>query len=270
MENLMKNKKILFVVLSLILLLSLSACGSDVFAELEQGQTAQPAEQSAEEPPAADAEPTAVDPVAIFTSAAETVAAQITQTAAAFSPTPEPPTAIPPTATLIQLDAASPTPNPALPTATLGAGVVPTVTIIPTATTVTIVNTPEGPICDSMAYGSPLDINYADNTVVPAGTTFEKIWRITNTGVCTWDDGYILVYIGDGENTRGDQNPMGVASVPFKIKNNVQPGQNVDVGAVMTAPLDNGTYESCFVMQNDRGVFFGGAVCVKIKVTDGK
>lgn len=242
---------ILNIVLLLSLVFAMTACDTDLAAELQE------------------ATPTEIDPVAIFTSAAATVGAQMTQTAAAFSPTPLPPTETPlpqSTATLIQLNA-SPTAVSGLPTFTPIPGVS---TLIPTATQVAVINTVTGPICDAMGYGSPLDINYADDTVVPPGTTFQKIWRVVNTGVCTWDDGYVLVYVGDGENTRGDQNPMGVGKIPHKINANVQPGESVDLGAVMTAPLDNGTYESCFVLQNDRGAFFGGYVCVRIKVTDGK
>ncbi len=252
----MKNKNILFIVLSLILLLTLSACGSDVFAELNNTT-----------PAAQNAEPTTIDPVAIFTSAAETVAAQMTQTAIAFSPTPAPPTAtqvIPPTATLIQLNAASPT-------AIAGAGTVPTIT--PIATTVTIANTPEGPICDSMRYGDPLDVNYPDDSEVPAGTNFEKIWRIYNDGVCTWDEGYMLVPIASNSTRPNDLNPLDAANPAWEFnKSNriTAPGEVADISAHLTAPLDNGTYETCFILQNDRGVYFGGVVCVRIKVVDGK
>ena len=226
------------------LLLALSACGSGVAAELQQ------------------ATPTEIDPIAIFTSAASTVAAQLTQTVAAYSPTPPPPTETPipqPTATLVQLDlpTAIPTFDPALPTP------------ISTATPVVALATESGPICDAMTYGSPVDINYPDGSEVPAGTDFEKIWRIYNSGVCTWDEGYVLIPVSS-TSTRGDNNPLDAAPVAFKIKVNVQPGEAVDVGAKLTAPLNNGTYTTCFMMQNDRGVYFGGALCVDIKVTNGK
>ncbi len=268
----MKNMKtILKIALLLSLLLALSACGSDVMAELQQEQQAQPA---GEEPLAVNAEPTAVDPVAIFTSAAATVGAQMTQTAASFSPTPPPPTAtqvVQPTATLIQLNAATATTDPAFAqsTATLGVGVVPT---IPTATAVAIVNTPAGTPCNAMNYGTPLDINYEDYSVVPAGNEFYKIWRITNTGTCTWDDGYVLVPVGSeimaGSRTN-DLNPLDALNPAFKITSLVAPGQNVDVGAKLSAPLTNGTYATHFVMADDQGTYFGGVLTVIIKVEDG-
>lgn len=247
---------ILKIALLLSLLLALSACGSDLAAELQQGQ---------------EAAATEIDPVAIFTSAAETVAAQMTQTAASFSPTPPPATSTPvpqPTVTLVQLGTPLvPTLNPALPTST--ATVMGAPTLILTATQA-VINTQEGPACDSMTYDiSTLDQTYADGTEVPAGTNFEKIWRIRNNGTCLWDDGFELVYYSS-VSSRGDSNPLDAAPVAFAIKNTVQPGENVDVGAKLTAPLDNGDYTAYFVMRNDQGDFFGGFLSVVIKVTDGK
>jgi len=244
----MKHIKMIWkFTLLLSLLLVVTACGSDVAAELQQ------------------ATPTAIDPVAIFTSAASTVAAQLTETAAAFSPTPPPPTETPipqPTATLVQLNVPT-----AIPTLTPPVAGVPT--LIPTATIVSLA-TQSGPICDKMQYGEPLDINYPDGSEVPAGHNFEKIWRVTNIGVCTWDDGYVLVPVSSSSTRAGDTNPLDAANPAFEIKTNVAPGSSVDIGAKLTAPLDNGQYVTCFILQNDRGVYFGGVVCVDIKVTDGK
>ena len=73
------------------------------------------------------------------------------------------------------------------------------------------------------------------------------------------------------EGTRtNDLNPLDAANPAFKFKTTVQPGENVDVGAKLTAPLDNGTYATHFMLQNDRGSYFGGVITVIIKVTDGK
>lgn len=257
----MKYTKLIWkFALLLSLLLVLTACGSDVMAELNQ--------------PTA----TAIDPVAIFTSAASTVAAQLTQTAAAYSPTPPPPTETPvPQATAtLNLPTAIPTLDPAIPTATLdpalptntplAAGIP---TLVPTATTAALA-TLSGPVCDAMTYGDPVDITYPDGSEVPAGHNFEKIWRVYNSGVCVWDSGYVLVPVSVSSTRPDDKNPLDAATPAFKIKTNVQPGGVVDLGAKLTAPLDNGTYTTCFVMQNDRGIYFGGVLCVEIKVTDGK
>ena len=249
------TKKIWLYTLLFTFIMLLSACG---------GQTVAEAEAEAE---AAAAE---VDPVAIFTSAAGTVAAQLTETAISFSPTPEPATAtstpIPPTATLVDLNQtplATPTVGFLEPTATFLAGV-PTFTpgiptLFPTATQ-QILPTPDGPICDAMIYGSPLDVTIPDGTTVNGGEDFYKIWRIYNDGVCDWDDGYQLVIVYGATS-------LDAPKPAWKLKTLVEPGGVVDIGVWLTAPLAIGEYENCFIMQNDRGVYFGGLLCVNIKVS---
>ena len=235
------------IVLLITLILSLSACGGE----------------------AADPPPTEIDPVAIFTSAAATVAAQLTETAVAFSPTPEPATDVPtalPTATLINLDvtplvnlAATPIGN--APTLIPGAP-----TLISTLTPVALLTTPTGPICDEMTYGSPVDVNYPDGSTVKAGENFEKIWRIYNTGVCTWDDGYILVPVGAESSRSGDTNPLDTPNPAWKLKTLVAPGEVVDIGVTLSAPATVGEYATHFMLQNDRGVYFGGVLSVYVVV----
>ncbi len=221
------------------------------------------------EDPAAEPSPTEIDPAAIFTSAAGTVAAQLTQTQEALPPTSAPATAtstMAPTATLVNLDTPA-TPLGAIPTLTLQPGVP---TLVSTLTPATILNTPDGPICDEMTYGSPVDVNYPDGSEVSAGTDFEKIWRVYNTGVCTWDDGYILVPVsGYSEPDKGDTNPLDAPNPAWELKANVAPGEVVDIGVNLTAPLANGTHTTCFILQNDRGVNFGGVLCVVVVVKDG-
>lgn len=243
----MKFKKKIFPLLAVILVLILTAC----------------TRESAEE-----ATPT-IDPVAVFTSAASTVAAELTETALSFSPTPEPatetPTMIPATATLVDLNATSPVGT----APTLGLG---TPSLVPTAT-LALGTTPDGPICDEMTYGSPVDVNYPDGSTVPAGKDFEKIWRVYNTGVCTWDDGYQLVPVSSSSTRPGDNNPLDAANPAWefnKANRITAPGEVADIGVDLTAPIHNGEYSTCFILENDRGVYFGGVLCVEVKVKDGK
>ncbi|OQX61865.1 MAG: hypothetical protein B5M51_06910 [Anaerolinea sp. 4484_236] len=218
-------------------------------------------------------EPTPIDPVAIFTEAAQTVAAQMTETAMAFSPTPPPPTpTLPqPTATLIDLGTTIPINTPPTvgtpPTLLPGAP-----TLIPSPTQLVILPTPEGPICDDMTYGSPLDITIPDGSTVKAGHDFEKIWRVYNTGVCTWDEGYKLIPIASSSTRPDDKNPLDAPNPAWEIKKTssvnkfVEPGGVVDIGVKLTAPVHIGEYSTCFIMENDRGVYFGGVLCVEIVV----
>ncbi|NQU29800.1 MAG: hypothetical protein HQ525_03950 [Anaerolineae bacterium] len=234
------------IVLLITLILTLTACGG------------------AAEPP-----PTEIDPVAIFTSAAATVAAQLTETAVSFSPTPEPATEIPtalPTATLINLNVTPLINLEATPIGTALTLIPGAPTLIPTLTPVKLLTTPSGPICDEMTYGSPVDVNYPDGSTVKAGYNFDKIWRVYNTGVCTWDEGYILIPVGSTSTRSGDNTPLDAANPAWEAKTKVEPGGVVDIGVRLTAPLANGEYSTTFILRNDRGVNFGGPLTVIIVV----
>ncbi len=195
---------------------------------------------------------TPVDPQAVFTAAAQTVSAELTQTASASTPTseatatftPEPPT---PTQSAIE----SPT---------LGSQPVELTPIagIPSPTQSLSLGTPSGVICDDAAYVA--DITVPDGTVMKPGEDFQKIWRIKNTGACgRWDEGFQLAF-AFGE-------PMG--GKPYLIKDKSQfvfPGDTVDLRIHMTAPSKEGDHSGCWRMKNDSDVYFGGIVCVSIKV----
>jgi hypothetical protein len=244
LEKIMNTTKKLLLLVA-IFTLALSACSSKTETEPQ---------------------PTEVNPEAVFTSAAETVVAKITETAMAFSPTPAPPTETPtrtPTATLVDLNqtpiiipngegTATATLLPGFPTFTPGAP-----TVAPTATP----NLSGGPACDEMTYGSPVDVTIPDGTTMEPGEDFYKIWRIYNTGSCTWDDGYQLVVVS-GAVSLDAPNPA------WAVTKDIPPGEVVDIGVKLTAPLASGKYQNCFIMQNDRGVYFGGVLCVDIEVVD--
>lgn len=219
--------KHLILLFSLLILFSLPACNL--------GKSAPPA-------------PTPIDPAAVLTQAAQMVFSAMTQTAQAWTPTPQPTeTPIPsPTATATPLGTPFPTLAPFL-TST------PILTAIPTL---------GGPIeqptslavgCNNSEYAGFTDP--PRGVVVKPGQQFLKIWRLKNTGTCTWDEGYRLAYAGgDGD--------MGAA--PFIIQNKddfVKPGETKDLGVKLTAPNVEKDYGSCWRMQDDQGNFFGVTVC---------
>lgn len=96
--------------------------------------------------------------------------------------------------------------------------------------------------------GIPLDLTIPDDTVIEAGQSFTKIWRLVNTGTCIWDSSYMLVYFS-GE-------PLGfTADIPVgKI---VHPGESLDVAADLTAPLSGGTFQGNFKLRDPNGKLFG-------------
>ncbi|MCA9973142.1 MAG: hypothetical protein KC425_23145, partial [Anaerolineales bacterium] len=83
---------------------------------------------------------------------------------------------------------------------------------------------------------------------------FVKAWRIENTGDAAWEAGYHLVFIGGEPMAERLGQPLPPT----------QPGQQADVTLVLTAPEIPGTYAGQWRLQDDRGVFFGAPLLVRI------
>ncbi len=96
-----------------------------------------------------------------------------------------------------------------------------------------------------------------DDSEFDAGAGFTKNWRFKNTGTCTWNTNYKLVF------KSGDQ--MG-APASKALSGNVAPGETVDIGVNMTAPANSGTYQSFWKLVDDNGDNLINNVWVKIKV----
>jgi hypothetical protein len=156
---------------------------------------------------------------------------------------------------LAQVQAIS-TNTPVQPTATPVPPATETPTIPPTASA-----TPNTPVavatsaCDNAAYVA--DVTFPDNTVLAPDTKFEKTWTLKNTGTCSWNKDYRLIFV-DGSAMSGQNT---------NISGPVAPGSTINVTVAMTSPHDDGTYTGYWRMMNDKGVRFGGSVTVVIKVS---
>lgn len=156
----------------------------------------------------------------LATSAAETVAALLTQPAQVTLPPP----------------VATDTPMP------------------PTDTPLPPTDTPVGPSPTAGSAGCTdkatfvTDVTIPDDTNIPPGNGFVKTWRLKNSGTCTWNTGYALVF-SSGNNMSGP------ASVAFT--GTVAPGSTVDLSVNLTAPDASGTYKGNWLLRNDSGVLFG-------------
>ncbi len=177
-----------------------------------------------------------VDVYALYTAAAETLVASLTQTAA-VSPTPLP------TTTATEATAAVST-EAALSTATL-----------PPLTPIAIEVTPTTPPCDAADYIA--DVNIPDGTVMSPGQDFVKTWLIKNIGSCPWGAGYQVVYAQYA--VRMDGQPL-----PFNTP--VNPGDQVEISVQFKAPAKAGEYLSAWRMANALGQPFGEIFYVKIVV----
>jgi hypothetical protein len=180
--------------------------------------------------PAAPVEPTP-DVNAVRTSAASTVVAEFTLTAAFFTPTPQP------------LPTETPTQQFLPPTETIAA----IFTLDPTQAALT----PDA-LCDDYSFDlTTLDVTIPDGTPMTPGQEFVKTWKIKNTGICTWDTSYkaIFSYSSPPNERMGAQ--------PLPLTTLVAPGQEVDVSVQFKAPATAGEYTGYWQMVNARGIPFG-------------
>jgi hypothetical protein len=179
----------------------------------------------------APSEPTP-DVLVIQTSAAQTVVANFTLTAAAFTPTPlsVTDTPIPPTAE------GDPTE---------------TATLLPGGVTATPV------LCDALIFDdNTIDVNVPDNTEMQLGQEFVKTWLVRNNGSCTWGAGYKLIF------SSGDR----LSGVPQPFNAVVAPGQEVEVSVNFKAPTQAGVYVSSWQMANANNTPFPRTFYAKIVV----
>lgn len=133
----------------------------------------------------------------------------------------------------------------AAPTATLFQPTVPAV-ISPTITT---------QACNQAVFYSE---TVPDGTQFNLGENFTKTWTFTNTGTCTWNTNYKLVYVS------GDQ-MSGPVYVYFP--QTVAPQTNVTISVNLIAPFTEGTYTGYWALQGEDGVIFHSNNSVKIEAS---
>jgi hypothetical protein len=242
---LIKKRFTLFGLLVLTMTLILTACAI--------GQQPEPA-------------PDAVDVDAIYTSAAETAMVQMTEIASIATPT------LPPTATpteeaqpddvpLIQVtpladDAEDGTPVDS--SQPVAAATITPMPGLPTTVAPVVAGTPD-PECNNVQWEGE---TIPDGTKFKAGETFTKVWKLRNTGTCTWTDGYSFRFI--------DGNRMGGVDYYFIGKNNhIVPDDAVSIGITMRAPNEPGRYRGYWQVFSDKAtnyMGFGWPVWVEIEV----
>ena len=181
-----------------------------------------------------------VNPDAIFTAAAETVVAQLTQSAL-LVPT-NPPVATQP----------APTSEPTI-TAQPQSTTAPAATIAPTTS------------CDAAQFIT--DVSIPDGTTFDGNATFTKTWRLKNIGACTWSSSYSLVY--DSGDAMGGPTTQ-------SLTDTVLPGGSVDISIGLQAPASAGTYRGYWGITNSAGQRMpvsggsnGKSFYVEIKVGNG-
>ena len=98
-----------------------------------------------------------------------------------------------------------------------------------------------------------------DGTIIQPGTTFTKVWQITNTGTCTWDTSWQLAFYS------GDQ--MDGLAV-YNFPEPAQPGETLSIPIILRAPAGGGTYTGEWMLKSPWGETFGvGQYSVPISVS---
>jgi hypothetical protein len=131
-----------------------------------------------------------------------------------------------------------------------------------------IVSSPAGPVattalgddCNNSSFEG--DITIPDGSILKPGQDFQKVWAIRNTGTCTWDEGYVLVFIA------GDKaiDPINYAFGKNNDNDFVSSGEGINIGIKLTAPLKEDDYEGHWRMRNDKGYYFGTVLSVYFTV----
>jgi hypothetical protein len=177
----------------------------------------------------------------LFTQVAATLAKEYTQTALAMptaTNTPEPtftPLASPTTSQPLSITTPTLAPSPTL------SGVTPFPTVSTTA---------------NGCYDAALvtDVTIPAGTKFNPGDSFEKTWRLKNTGTCDWNADFKITYVG-GKMFGSDTT---------KIRQRVWVGNTGDISLSMVAPAGAGTVVSNWQMSTDDGKFFGPVLTVSI------
>ncbi|HEX9074259.1 MAG TPA: NBR1-Ig-like domain-containing protein [Anaerolineae bacterium] len=99
------------------------------------------------------------------------------------------------------------------------------------------------------------DVTIPDGAVLFAQQTFDKVWRVRNTGTCTWGKGYQFVLLSG--------QVMAATPVPVPA---TATGTTADLIVPMTAPATLGSFNSVWRLRNPAGVLFGDTLNASIRV----
>lgn len=166
------------------------------------------------------------DPQAVYTEAAITVAAGLTQTALAQPTSTVTPTTQP-TATQTKTLAALPT-----------SAVATTAAVIPTTASASSGDKAEW-----------VTQNPADGTILYPNQNFTLVWTVKNVGTTTWTTAYQVRYYLGGSVLR-----FGASDTKFAKE--VKPNDTLDITLQMKAPAEAGDYLSQWVLTNEDGSNF--------------
>lgn len=137
-----------------------------------------------------------------------------------------------------------------------------TVTIVPASvpTPVAATPTPEPPPpgCVNASALVSDNITVPDGAAMQPGQTFNKVWRVLNTGSCPWSAGYQLIFVSGEAMTM--QNTLAIPYTPV--------GAMFDLSVAMTAPVSPGPHAGRWQLRGADGQSFGALLDVRINVVN--
>lgn len=181
-----------------------------------------------------NAEPT-VNPDTIYTAAAMTVEAQLTEAAR-----------LNPTSTVTVMPTETPSPTVTISAPVTNPQVTSTVLVLPTYTLAAPVGT------GAQAKYEVVGQSPADETKIAPGVTFEMKWTIKNTGTATWTKDYTIQFF-TGNRIGGGIFTTNV----YAFGKEVKPGDTITLTVEMSVPDKEDTYYSWWKLKDEYGSNFG-------------
>ncbi len=103
------------------------------------------------------------------------------------------------------------------------------------------------------------DLTVPDGMTLTPNTTILKSWYVTNSGTCTWNSGYKIIYHSGDEVGRAKEFDI-LQSGAF-----VKPGESAIVSAELSAPVKIGSsYSTYWALKSDTGEEFGAGAAKNI------
>lgn len=101
------------------------------------------------------------------------------------------------------------------------------------------------------------DVTIPDGTSVGATQALNKVWRMRNTGTCTWDNSSVLRFVGGFKMAAPD-----IVNIPT-----TPAGATVDIALQAYAPAQAGTFQSVWQLVYQPGaLFYGPRITMVIRV----
>jgi uncharacterized protein YkwD len=120
----------------------------------------------------------------------------------------------------------------------------PTQVASPSTPAVTVDPQPQSNCSDSASFVA--DVTIPDHASIAQGKAFVKTWRIRNSGTCSWNEKYSMVFANGNQMNSP-------ASLPFKA---TAPGATLDLSVDLVAPSVDAAYTGNYELHNAAGQLF--------------